>query len=122
MHRSVLSELYMSLKKITHVLIALILNEAMLKPAKISLNSPAHKEYKNLLFDVHRFNKTKVTGTYLRCSIEIKYFIMISLMKQNLFLVTLIDIGIKLLASIDECNKPNPIFVICFSPKIWLIV
>ena len=68
MHRSVLSELYMSLKKITHVLIALILNEAMLKPAKISLNSPAHKEHKNLLFDVHRFNKTKATGTYLRCS------------------------------------------------------
>ena len=34
MHKGVLDELYTSLKKIMHVLIALILNKAMLKPAK----------------------------------------------------------------------------------------
>ena len=49
-----------------HILIALILNKEMFKPAKTtytSLNSPAHKEYEN--FSVRRLNGTKVTGTYL---------------------------------------------------------
>ena len=33
-----------------------------------------------------------------------------------------IDYSLINLAGNDECNKPNPIFVACFSPKIWLIV
>jgi len=51
---------------------------------------------------------------------------MISLLKQTLFLVTTMDIGLNYslidLAGNNECNKPNPILVACFSPKIWLIV
>ena len=54
-----------------------------------------------------------------------KRFIVISLLKQTLFLVTLIDIKTNYslidLADNGECNKPNCIFIACFSPKIWLI-
>ena len=51
-------------------------------------------------------------------------FIIISLLKQTLFLITPMDIDYSLvdLAGNGECNKPNTIFVACFSPKIWLTV
>ena len=57
-------------------------------------------------------------------AVEMKCFIVISLLKQTLFLVTLMDIVTKLfldLAGNGECNKPNLIFVACFSSKIRLI-
>ena len=51
---------------------------------------------------------------------EIKHFIMISLLKQTLFLVTPMDIKTKLFLDLSgECNKQNLIFVAFFSPKIW---
>ena len=47
---------------------------------------------------------------------------MISLLKQTLFLVKLMDSETNYslidLAGNVECSKPNPIFVACFSPKI----
>ena len=55
-----------------------------------------------------------------------KILIVIYLLKQTLFLVTPMDIETKVFldrpAGNGEYNKPNPIFVACFSPKIWLIV
>jgi len=54
--------------------------------------------------------------------VEIKCFILISLMEQTLFQVILIDIGTKLLLDRSggngECNMPNTIFAACFSPSI----
>jgi len=42
----------------------------------------------------HKSNETEVTVDYLPCS-KYKVFCLISLMKQTLFLATLIDIGTK---------------------------
>ena len=58
--------------------------------------------------------------------VEMKHFIVISLLKQTEFQIMPMDIETNYslinLAGNGECNKPNPIFVACFSPKIWLIV
>ena len=55
-----------------------------------------------------------------------KHFTVISWLKQILFLVMPMDIETNYslinLAGNGECNKSNPIFVACFSLKIWLIV
>ena len=54
-----------------------------------------------------------------------KHSIVILLLKQTLFLITLMDIETNTLINLagnGECNKHNPIFVACFSPKIWLII
>ena len=104
----------------THVLIALMSNKALLKP-RHHWTSQLIKNTK-ILFGVCRVNETRVTDAYLRC-IGNKVFIVIYLVKQTLFLVTLIYIGTKInLAGNGECIKPNLIFIACFSPEIWLIV
>ena len=60
-------------------------------------------------------------------AVETKSFIVIFLVKQTLFLVALIDIDKTMYSLIDlagngKRNKPNPTFIACFSPKIWLNV
>ena len=47
------------------------------------------------MFGVSRVNETNFIGAYLRCGRN-KVFIMVSLIKQALFLVTPMDIEIKL--------------------------
>jgi len=66
--------------------------------------------------------KQKLQGLIYN-AVEMKHFIVISLLKQALFLVTPIDIETKLfLDRSGRCNKPNLIFVASSSPKIQLIV
>ena len=78
------------------------------------------------MFGVCRVIETKLQ-VLIYDAVEIKHSIMISLLKQTLFLVTPMDIETKLYSLIDlagngGCNKSNRIFVACFSPMIWLIV
>jgi len=100
MHRSELGELgelYTSLKKNHACFNRFDIERSNAQTSKnyISLNSPAHKEYKNLCLMSIDSTKPKQQAL-IYDAVEIKYFIVISLMKQNLFLVTLIDIGTKL--------------------------
>ena len=77
------------------------------------------------MFGVRKVNETKVTGTYLWCGKNEAFY-------GDFFVVTdfvsgysdeeTINYSLINLAGNGKCNKPNPVFLACFSPKIWLIV
>jgi len=107
-----------------HILTALISNKALLKPTKTRHQWTPELIKSMKIFGVRRVNQTKIIGAHLQCgrngNIYHNFFVWTDfvsqwILRQNYSLVNLAGNG--------ECNnKPNPIFVACFSPKVWLIV
>jgi len=92
-----MGKLYTCLKKIYPYLITLISNKALLKSTKPICHWTLQLiRSTKILFGICRVNETKIIG-FIYYAVKIKCFIVISLLKQTLILVTPIDIGTKLL-------------------------